>query len=251
MAQTIEILFAKSSSSDIGGTLVIDSGASQTIIGNGDMILNKQHVNVNINGNGDRMLRLESGLIIRIDGALYAPEARSNVLATDVFTRLGYSLIHDDMSYSITNSNLIEKIGVRLWNKLYACDLEYCDGQNFIKLETPDILDVDVLISETAQITDEDMKATYGFCVESKGPNLIGKLIAEHDFVTTSDAAARKATPISPLHDILDYHVILGHVPEQTLRKMVKHGYIKITKFPQTSLDKIKYCQECRTVNAT
>lgn len=61
----------------------------------------------------------------------------------------------------------------------------------------------------------------------------------------------KKATPISPLHDILDYHVILGHVLEQTLRKMAKHGYIKITKFPQTSLDKIKYCQECRTVNAT
>lgn len=110
MAQNIGILLAKSSSSDIGGTLVIDSGASQTIIGNGDMILNKQHVNVNINGNRDRMLRLESGLITRIDdGALYAPEARGNVLATDVFTRLGYSLIHDDMTYSITNSNLIEK----------------------------------------------------------------------------------------------------------------------------------------------
>lgn len=109
MTQNIGILFAKSSSSDIGGTLVIDSGASQTIIGNGDMILNKQYVNVNINGNGDRMLRLESGLIIRIDDALYAPEARGNVLATDVFPRLGYSLIHDGMSYSITNSNLIEK----------------------------------------------------------------------------------------------------------------------------------------------
>lgn len=87
----------------------------------------------------------------------------------------------------------MKKIGVRLWNKLYACDLEYCDGQNFIKLETPDILDVDVLIPETSRITDEDMKTTYGFCVESKGPNPIGKLIAEHDFVTTSDAAAKKS----------------------------------------------------------
>ncbi|GMM55398.1 hypothetical protein DAKH74_020140 [Maudiozyma humilis] len=161
--RTIELLLSKSTASDISEYLIIDSGANQIIIGNKDMLINMQPIQLNINGIdgtkttvgthiGTVLLKLEDETIIRIDDAIYAPSARGNVLATDVFTRLGYSLMHDADTYSVTHDNITQKIAMRLWNKLYACDLNYFNGQKIISLKTPPLLDMDVLLTESGQI---------------------------------------------------------------------------------------------------
>lgn len=60
--------------------------------------------------------------------------------------------MHDEDTYNLTHDNITQKIAMRLWNKLYACDLNYLNGRKFIQLKTPTLLDMDVLLTESEQI---------------------------------------------------------------------------------------------------
>lgn len=65
----------------------------------------------------------------------------------------------------------------------------------FIQLQTTDILDVDVLISETLWYQMKTWNPHMDSALKMSNPNQIGEVIANHDFVTTSYTAARKVNP--------------------------------------------------------
>ena len=78
----------------------------------------------------------------------------------------------------------------------------------------------------------------------------IGRLKANLDFASTSETAAIKKRINSPLHTLVDYHVILGHIPIPTIRNLMKGDVIPSIQWTEEDIRKVEECQESTTVKA-